>query len=329
MGDFIHVCLPNLFDIKSNSKSTFESVGFDEILNQKEAIFFCDFNATLQENPKFYIANGENVDLSKCFSTQETITRDNPPNISELNEVMNYLGNNPQNKIVYSFSKNHENNDGLDCNKIFEKAKKDFPHCLFFHIESKIFGTWLGATPELVLKIENDKIYSQALAGTKHINEEWSKKEILEQEIVTKHLEESFESLNLDNIETQSLESENMGNIKHLKTNISANLNIKENNIIELIKKIYPSPAVCGYPKMESYNFLEEKEKHNRELYTGLIGYKKGKNWWVYSILRCAKAFSKNNIKIYAGAGMISTSDVQAEKIEIERKIKVIKTLFQ
>ena len=58
---------------------------------------------------------------------------------------------------------------------------------LFFHPK---IGLWMGATPEQLVKIDQQQVETVALAGTKLYSEEvkWTQKEIIEQKIVTDYI---------------------------------------------------------------------------------------------------------------------------------------------
>ena len=53
-------------------------------------------------------------------------------------------------------------------------------------------GLWIGATPELLFKVEGKRLTTISLAGTQAFNEyetvKWSAKEIEEQQIVTDYI---------------------------------------------------------------------------------------------------------------------------------------------
>jgi isochorismate synthase len=57
-----------------------------------------------------------------------------------------------------------------------------------------LFGTWIGATPEVLLSIENEEVKTISLAGTKKSNDEsaWNAKEKEEQAIVTQFIEQTL-----------------------------------------------------------------------------------------------------------------------------------------
>ena len=87
---------------------------------------------------------------------------------------------------------------------------------------------------------------------------------------------------------------------------------------------MHPTSAVCGLPYEESLEFILKTEKLQRGYYSGYIGpiYKDG-NFDFFVNLRCAMAF-QNSLVLYAGAGINSMSDPEAEWDEVKRKKQVI-----
>ena len=134
-------------------------------------------------------------------------------------------------------------------------------------------GVWLGATPEVLLKTENNHISTMSLAGTQAVvaNEDpiWVAKEVEEQEMVTQYiksaLEEKASPLRIS--ETTSVKA---GSLWHLRTSISGRMqNDGLKNIVDLL---HPTPAVCGLPKSVANTFIQKNENYNREYYTGFLG---------------------------------------------------------
>lgn len=154
--------------------------------------------------------------------------------------------------------------------KLTQLYSSAFVYC-FFHPK---VGTWLGATPEQLLKA-NDKMFETiALAGTQKdtgSNEViWQTKEKEEQQYVTDYIVEI-----LNDVASEVLVSEpysvKAGSIWHIKTNISGVLN-SNSSLQEVIQLLHPTPAVCGLPKAESKAFVLENENYDRAFYTGFVG---------------------------------------------------------
>ncbi|MET6990415.1 chorismate-binding protein [Sediminicola arcticus] len=134
-------------------------------------------------------------------------------------------------------------------------------------------GLWLGATPEVLVNIQNKQIQTMSLAGTQPYtgdpDPDWKKKEREEQSMVTNYITNALKSLvtNLYISETESLRA---GSLMHLRTKITGRLKVLD--IKKLVKLLHPTPAVGGLPKSEAYDFITANENYNREFYTGYLG---------------------------------------------------------
>ena len=87
---------------------------------------------------------------------------------------------------------------------------------------------------------------------------------------------------------------------------------------------MHPTPAVCGIPKQESLHFIGKNEGYDRGFYSGVVGMLNpdGKTD-LYVNLRCAN-ITGHKIVLYAGGGILASSDMESEWQETEEKMKTI-----
>ena len=86
--------------------------------------------------------------------------------------------------------------------------------------------------------------------------------------------------------------------------------------------------AVCGLPKQIARETINEIEKFDRGLFSGLIG-------WIDINFNCEFAvairsalYNKGELHLYAGAGIVEESIPEEEFIETEMKFNTILKLF-
>lgn len=214
-----------------------------------------------------------------------------------------------------------------DVVEIFQKLLLAYPmaykYC-FYHPQS---GLWMGATPEQLLKVENNTLHTVALAGTQLYKEEveasWENKEKEEQLFVTDYIVESLQEY-VTNIRTTAPYTFRAGNIVHIKTDISAALAVA-GNLKKIVEKLHPTPAVCGLPKQKAKAFLLENEGYDREYYSGFLGelnldFALGQaKTDLFVNLRCMK-IEENNAHLYIGCGITKDSDPEKEFLETVNK---------
>ena len=244
--------------------------------------------------------------------------------------------------------------NGSDTNliKIFKRMLASYPSALAYCFYHPKVGTWLGATPETLLRIEGNQFFTTALAGTQKyegdLKVEWHSKEKEEQHIVTNYITDQLKPL-VNVLKTDSTETIKAGNLLHIKTNISGTFDYKNINLKNMLHALHPTPAVCGMPKAIAKNFILENEHYHRELYTGFLGElnfkeKKLRNTNPHNIennqystiqtvsnlyvnLRCMQLKNYQAL-IYVGGGITKDSDPESEWIETVNKTQTIKSVL-
>lgn len=215
--------------------------------------------------------------------------------------------------------------------KLLSAYPTAFKYC-FFHPE---IGMWLGATPEQLLKVSDDRIKTVALAGTQvyHDGEiKWENKEREEQLFVTEFILDGLQDYVAEKNSSQPY-TFRAGNIVHIKTDIEARLHDKQ-DLGKIIKMLHPTPAVCGLPKEESRKFILENEGYDREYYSGFLGelnrdFAKGmqNNSDLFVNLRCMK-LQATTANLYIGCGITKDSVPEKEFFETVNKSLTLKNIL-
>lgn len=198
--------------------------------------------------------------------------------------------------------------------------------------------TWLGASPEILLKKENSKtLTSHSLAATQKKNKSnqfqcfWSTKEIEEQAYVSKYLIDCFKKIRFREFDIIGPETIETGNLFHLQSKVIIDykkLKQQKKNYGSLINLLHPTSAICGMPKKKSLKWIKKNENFNRILYCGFWGpVNINKHLMQYVNIRC---FEKKDDELifYSGAGITSKSDPQKEWKETQNKIKNIEKII-
>jgi isochorismate synthase len=188
---------------------------------------------------------------------------------------------------------------------------------LFFHPK---IGLWMGATPEQLVKINQNHFETVALAGTQLYSENviWETKEKEEQQFVTNYILDKVTSKVNELIVTDA-ETIKAGNLAHLKSLISGELTA-DFQVSDLIKTLHPTPAVCGLPKDKTIDFILKNEGYNRKYYAGFLGeYNKNNQSDLFVNLRCLEV-ENDIVNIYVGCGITKDSNPEKEFIETKNK---------
>ena len=227
----------------------------------------------------------------------------------------------------------------FDALKMYQQLCDRYPHALVSLHSSPKLGTWLGATPELLVSVDEHMHFKTvALAGTLPYHEStniksvaWTQKEIEEQAMVTRYIINCFKKIRLREYEEHGPKTVVAGNLLHLKTEYSVDMHAVNfpNLGSVMLKLLHPTSAVCGMPLQPALQFLKQNEGYDRQLYSGYLGpVNIDSNTAIYVNLRCMQLF-ENAARLYAGAGVTIDSDAQSELVETEMKMKTLLNLIQ
>ena len=195
---------------------------------------------------------------------------------------------------------------------------------LFYHPK---VGTWLAATPETLFQSNGNNFQTMALAGTQPFKEgevHWLSKEKEEQQIVTDTIVQQLQGY-AEKIEVSAPKTVQAGKVMHLCTMIKGK--IKENKAFEIIQRLHPTPAVCGYPTDKAHKFIIENELYNRQYYTGYCGWVSNNNQALYVNLRCMQ-ITTNETFLYVGGGITKDSIPEKEYEETQNKAQTMTTIL-
>ncbi len=328
---FVVYSKPNSTTIKGwfqNNVDLYTSENYNE-----SGFIFAPFNdknpsVLIPENQSLFTQEEINIDNSLITSNNFDIDYSSEKNHTQLvQKGIDAIENSLFKKVVLSRKEEIE----IERFKPLETLKKllnTYPTAfvyLWFHPK---VGMWLGATPETLVKINDDMFSTMSLAGTQVFNNSvkatWQTKEIEEQQFVTDYITDKLSKV-CNTVNTSETKTIKAGNLLHLQTVIAGQKNV-DNSV--LIKTLHPTPAVCGLPLEPSKKFILEKENYSREFYTGFLGelnLKKTSELFVN--LRCMKV-KDNTATIFVGGGITKDSNPKKEWEETVAKTNTMKNIL-
>jgi isochorismate synthase len=241
-------------------------------------------------------------------------------------------------KIVPSKFKEVELPENFNVLKTFYRLCEKHPNAFVSLVSSPETGSWLGASPELLVSIDaDDKFKTIALAGTLPYSRgtnlktvAWTQKEIEEQALVSRYIINCFKKIRVREYAEHGPRTVVAGNLLHLRTDYEVDM--KEVNFPQLgsvmLKLLHPTSAVCGMPHEPAMDFLQKNEGYDREYYSGFLGPVnfEGESK-LFVNLRCIQLFEKS-ARIYAGAGVTADSNPTKETEEVEMKIQTLNQII-
>jgi isochorismate synthase len=237
-------------------------------------------------------------------------------------------------KIVPSRCKLVSLPNNFDPIEAFHKLCATYPNAMITLVIIPEVGTWLGATPEVLVQVEDQRYFKTvSLAGTKEYipgvdlkNVSWTQKEIEEQALVSRYIINCFKKIRLREFDEHGPKTSVAGNIMHLKTEFMVDMQATNFPLLGsvMLNLLHPTSAVCGMPLDSAREFLKQHECYDRSFYSGYLGpVNIQNNIHLFVNLRCMQLLEQAAV-CYAGAGVTIDSDVQREWEETETKMKTL-----
>lgn len=237
-------------------------------------------------------------------------------------------------KIVPSRTKLVDLPDDFDIVKSFENLCSKYTNALISFVSIPNTGSWLGATPEVLVTVEDKTIFKTvALAGTMPYQEgmnlrsvAWTQKEIEEQALVERYVISCFKKIRLREYDEHGPKTIVAGNLVHLKSDFTVDMKATNFPLLGsvMLQLLHPTAAVCGMPLETSMDFLKAHEGYDREFYAGYLGpVNVDNNIHLFVNLRCMKLLDGKAL-LFAGAGVTIDSIAEKEWEETEVKFNTL-----
>ena len=115
-----------------------------------------------------------------------------------------------------------------------------------------------------------------------------------------------------------------LANVQHLATDVTGRL-ADGAPVLALAASLHPTAAVCGTPTERASAMIRELEGMDRGRYAGPVGWFDSRGDGEFGIaLRCAEV-RPGSLRLFAGCGIVSGSDPEAELAESRAKFAPIR----
>ena len=223
----------------------------------------------------------------------------------------------------------------IDVRPILNKLSENYPATWVFSVDGLI-----GATPELLLRLSRGMVTSRVLAGTIPKTGDdardlalagslaRSSKDLEEHEYAVRSVAEALEPFCSSTNVPDAPFVLHLANVMHLATDVTGALLESAHHIdaFALLKSLHPSAAVCGTPRNLAFDVIDEIEGMNRGRYAGPVGWIDARGDGELGIALRSGQVSKNEIRIFAGCGIVAGSDPVVELAESSAKFSAMKS---
>jgi isochorismate synthase len=223
---------------------------------------------------------------------------------------------------------------------VLQRLAFGYPECVRFawrwQAPDGAWRTFLGATPERLLRIEGRAIESEALAGTiaagplsraETVNERAlldSAKDQQEHRLVVDHLSDVFgqltDSLHID----RAPGLRRLRNALHLRTHVRGTLR-SDVDAFEVLDRAHPTPAVGGLPVGAAMRWIRTHEPTPRGAYAAPFGWVDAAGDAEFMVAIRSGVVWGDRASLFAGAGIVRDSDPTQEWEETEVKLQAVR----
>ncbi len=321
---------------------------YDNIKKKIYFIFNCfKDHKILNYNNKFNYIKNEITNLKKLITLQKIIPNEKLSQtvkiksntkkknfISMVRKAKKYIKKGDIFQVV--LSQRFETNLSKKPLEIYKKLRITNPSPFMYFFNFHDFQI-IGASPEILVRLRNNKITIRPIAGTRPrgINKKqdiFYKKDLLKDK---KELSEHLMLLDLGRNDvgkvskintvkvTEHFKIEKYSHVMHIVSNVVGDFNYKNSKFKSLLSG-FPAGTVSGAPKIRAMEIIDELEKTKRKIYAGGIGYFSS-NGDFDTCIALRTALAKNNkFYVQAGAGIVADSKPLNEYTETVNKAKAL-----
>jgi len=190
-------------------------------------------------------------------------------------------------------------------------------------------ATFLGATPEGLLRKRGTELTTEAVAGSVSADDTASATRLLESgkdqrehEFVVSEILRVLEPITSE-LTPGKREVHRLRTVLHLRTPIHARLR-EASHVLELVGRLHPTPAVGGVPTAAALEFITRHEPDERGWYAGPVGWFDAAGDGRFVVALRSGIVDGACAELYAGAGIVQDSNAPSELAETRWKLAAL-----
>ena len=240
------------------------------------------------------------------------------------------------NKIVLARALDMRAQGPLHPLHLLNGLREKFPDCYSFSVANGRGHSFIGASPERLVRVSKGVLETEALAGSTRRGQSASEDAALGAALLASEKDRREHQHVLDSIRRR-LEPlglvlnfpatpvlRKFANVQHLQTPVSATLPSGV-GLLAALAPLHPTPAVGGTPREAAVALIGELEGFPRGLYAGAIGWVNARGGGEFLVGIRSALIEGDTARVYAGAGIVAGSDVQREYAETELKFRAMR----
>ena len=269
--------------------------------------------------------------ITNCFEFESNFTKEGY--CDAVNTIKNYIAEGDVMQVVLAqdFSANFDK-DPFNLYKAIRELNPS-PYMYFLDLDECQI---VGASPEILVRLEDNEINLRPLAGTRKRGENPQDDKLNEDDLLNdpKEIAEHLMLIDLGRndvgrvseigsvIVTDKMTIEKYSHVMHIVSNVTGKI-ASGLSYFDVLKASLPAGTLSGAPKIRAMEIINELEPSSRGIYGGAIGYI-GWNGNMDTAIAIRTAVIKDKtIHVGAGAGVVADSIPENEWLECRQKSKV------
>ncbi|MEW9051974.1 MAG: isochorismate synthase [Neobacillus sp.] len=193
--------------------------------------------------------------------------------------------------------------------------------------------SFVGATPERLVKKHGDQVFSTCLAGSisRGKTEEEDRilgqslltdqKNLIEHSYVVEMIKEALEESCSEMILPDRPQLMKIRDIQHLYTPVIGKCH-EDASLLLLVERLHPTPALGGLPKQEAVEKIRQVESLDRGFYASPLGWVDYRGNGEFSVSIRSGLIQGKEASLFAGCGVVADSDPESEYLETSLKFR-------
>ncbi|MFH1783399.1 MAG: anthranilate synthase component I [bacterium] len=238
--------------------------------------------------------------------------------------------------IQVVLSQRFEVNVSVDAFDIYRSLRMVNPSPYMFYLDFNGIKT-IGASPELLVRLEDKLVETRPIAGTRPRGETEAKDNRLAEELLrdTKERAEHIMLVDLGRNDIgrvcdagsvtvpELMLIEKYSHVQHIVSGVKGTLS-RDKDAADVIRACFPAGTVSGAPKIRAMEIIDELEPVRRGLYAGCIGYFSFSGNLDTCITIRTIVVKDDKAYVQAGAGIVADSKPQREYTETVNKARAM-----
>ena len=229
----------------------------------------------------------------------------------------------------------------LDAVALYRSLRRVNPSPYLFFVRMPEFSV-VGASPELLVRVEGDRIATHPIAGTRPRGATPAEDDALAYALQRDPKERAEHVMLVDLgrndlgrvaragtvAVTKYMEVERYSHVLHLVSNVEARLK-PGCDALDALRSIFPAGTLSGAPKVRAMQLIAEAEGERRGLYGGAVGYLGYDGNLDTAITIRSAVLRDDRIHLTVGAGIVAGSVPEREFEETEHKAGAVKRAIE